>query len=61
MIFTRSDFVNVTVPVLKLDLAWDPLRADPRIQALLDKYAAISETDFKFRMKRVMASAYPRP
>jgi len=30
----------VTVPLLKLSPAWDPLRNDPRFQALIDKYGA---------------------
>ena len=31
---------QVTVPILKLGPVWDPIRKDPRFQALIDKYSA---------------------
>jgi tetratricopeptide (TPR) repeat protein len=31
---------SVTVPLLNVDPAWDPLRKDPHFQALIDKYGA---------------------
>jgi TolB-like protein/Flp pilus assembly protein TadD len=31
---------GLTIPLLELDQAWDPLRKDPRFQALIDKYGA---------------------
>ena len=31
---------GITIPILKLDPVWDPLRNHPRFQALIDKYGA---------------------
>ena len=31
---------GITVPLLKLNPVWDPLRKDPRFQGLIDKYGA---------------------
>jgi TolB-like protein/Flp pilus assembly protein TadD len=31
---------TINVPVLKVDPLWDPIRKDPRFQALIDKYGA---------------------
>jgi TolB-like protein/Flp pilus assembly protein TadD len=31
---------GITVPVLKLDPVWDPLRSDPRFHVLIEKYGA---------------------
>jgi TolB-like protein/Flp pilus assembly protein TadD len=31
---------DLTIPMFKLDPAWDPLRKDPRYQALINKYSA---------------------
>ncbi len=31
---------GITIPELRLDPVWDPLRADPRLQQMLSKYGA---------------------
>jgi TolB-like protein/Flp pilus assembly protein TadD len=31
---------GITIPLLKLDPVWDPVRKDPRFQSLIDKYEA---------------------
>jgi serine/threonine-protein kinase len=33
---------GLTIPIFKLEPAWDPLRKDPRFQALIDKYSTKS-------------------
>ena len=35
---------HISVPLLKLDPTWDPIRHDPRFQALLKKYAEFQPT-----------------
>ena len=39
-LLAMSSGLYISVPLLKLDPAWDPIRHDPRFQALLKKYAS---------------------
>ena len=52
---------DLTVPMFKLDPAWDPLRKDPRYQALIDKYAAKELTRvFSVDMKNIFGLSIPQ-